>query len=132
MSYQQMPQGPVFGPTQQTTVIGFPQKEKPSGMAVFMGIVTMLVSIALCILSIVGGIAVLGGAEDEGAFLGLFLTCLPFLFALYGLFSGAMLAFVGGSAGKVLASIFWVLLLGGGVCGCLFSLMFLGGPGLFG
>jgi hypothetical protein len=132
MSYQQTPQGPVFGPNQQIAVIGFPQSEKPGGFAVFMGIVTMLVSIVLVILSLVGAFAVLGAAEDEGIYLGLLLGCVPLLFALYGIFSGAMLAFVGGSAGKVFASIFWVLLLGGGICGCLFGGLIFSGPGLFG
>ena len=112
---QQPPPGPVFGPTQQTTVIGYERKEKPGVLAIIFGIFTILVSIGLVVASLVGGLGALSFDAEAGA-IALALGCVPIRFALYGLFSGAMLTFVGGAAGKVFAIIYWALLIVGGLC----------------
>ena len=115
MTQHEIPTGPVFGPTQQTTVIGLDRKEKPGVLAIIFGVLTILVSIGLVAFSVLGGLGMFGLSAEAGV-VGLALSCVPILFALYGLFSGAMLTFVGGAAGKVFAIIFWALLIVGGVC----------------
>ncbi|HEY71525.1 MAG TPA: hypothetical protein G4O08_13190 [Anaerolineae bacterium] len=131
MAQQGTPQGPVFGPTQQTTVIGYERKEKPGVLAIIFGIFTILVSIGIGIFSLLGGLGMLG-LGDEGGMIGLAFSCVPLLFALYGLFSGAMLCFVGGAAGKVFAIIFWVLLIISVICIAGFGALFFGLLGMEG
>ena len=129
MGNQQSPSGPVFGPTQQTTVVGVPGREKPSGLAIFIGIVTMLVSIGLGIASLAGGVALLGYAVDEGAVIGSALSCIPIGLAVYGLISGAILTFSASSAGKILTTIFWIMLIGGACILVVFGALLFGAVG---
>ena len=132
MSQQNVPGGPVFGPTQQTTVIGFERREKPGVLAIIFGIFTILVSIGLAVFSLLGGLTLLGFAGPEGGIIGIALSCVPIVFALYGLFSGAMLTFVGGAAGKVFAIIFWAILIVGVICLGVFGGVLFAGPQIFG
>ena len=132
MSEQNVPSGPVFGPTQQTTVIGFEKKEKPGVLAIFFGISTILVSVGLAVLSVMLGVGMFGSGDPETGMIGIALSCVPILFSLYGLFSGAMLYFVAGAAGKVLAIIFWVILIAGGLCIGLLLVTAIIGPEMFG
>jgi hypothetical protein len=125
-------QPPVIGPTQQTTVIGYDRKEKPGVLAIMFGIFTILVSIGMIVFSLLGGLALLGIGDAESGIIGIGLSCVPIAFALYGLFSGAMLTFVGGAAGKVFAIIFWALLIVGGICLGLFGGLIFAGSGLLG
>lgn len=132
MSQQNFPGGPVFGPTQQTTVVGFETKEKPGVLAIIFGIITILVAIGLAVFSLLGGLSLLGLAGPEGGIIGIALSCVPILFALYGLFSGAMLTFVGGAAGKVFAILFWAILIVGVACLGIFGGLLFVGPGIIG
>jgi hypothetical protein len=132
MSDQNVPSGPVFGPTQQTTVVGFERRERPGALAILFGIFTILVSVGLAVVSVLLGVGMFGSGDAETGMIGIALSCVPILFSLYGLFSGAMLSFVGGAAGKVLAIIFWVILIAGGLCiGLLFATAIIG-PEFFG
>ncbi|MGD8812901.1 MAG: hypothetical protein PVI78_00340 [Anaerolineales bacterium] len=131
MAQQETPTGPVFGPTQQTTVIGYERKEKPGVLAIIFGILTILVSLGLGVFSLIGGLGMLG-LGDEGGMIGLALSCVPILFALYGLFSGAMLTFVGGAAGKVFAIIYWAILIVGVICIGVFGALIFGALGMEG
>lgn len=112
---QQVPQGPVIGPTQQTTIIGLDRRQRPGVLAILFGIFTILVSIGLAATSLLGGLGAFSFDAEAGLIV-LALSCVPLLFALYGLFSGAMLTFVGGAVGKVFAIIYWAILIVGGIC----------------
>ena len=112
----------VMGPTQQTTVVGF--SEKPGALAIIFGIITILVSIGILIgfgvvtFLFVGVLNEAGGGLDSGAAIATIvaISCCPALLAVYGIFSGVILTFVGGSAGKVLAAFFWIFLILLGLC----------------
>jgi hypothetical protein len=91
----------------------------------------MVISVILLIINLVGGLGLVGYAQTEGALLGIVLSCIPALFFLFGVLAGAMLAFARGAVGKVLASIYWAILLIGTICGGLFGFLVIGGPGLF-
>jgi hypothetical protein len=114
----------VMGPTQQTTVVGF--SEKPGALAIIFGIITIMISIVILIGSGVGVYLIIdalnqtgGGFSDTGGagiFTVLSMSCCPALLAFYGIFSGVILTFVGGSAGKVLAAFFWIFLILLGLC----------------
>lgn len=106
---------------------------KPGCAAVGCGIITMIISAILFVVSLFGVVVSLSGyADHSGAtLLGVALSCLPALFLLFGVVSGALLAFGKGSTGKILSVIFWVILLVGGVFVGVFLTLLLGGGSLF-
>jgi hypothetical protein len=80
-------------------------------LAILFGIFTILVSIGLAATSLLGGLGVLSFDAEAGVIV-LALSCVPILFALYGLF--------------------WVILTFGGICIAVFGAMILAALGLEG
>ncbi len=127
MTQQNAPSEPTIEPAQQTPVVGVEKKEVPGVLEIFFGIFTILVSAGLAVFGVMLGMGRFGDLSLIDPILRPVVICVSIAFTLYGLFSGATLAFAGGIAGKVLAIIFWIVLVAGGLCiGLLFALAIIG------